>query len=62
MGTKLEDITNEQVRNYILCLIETKKYSESFQNQTINALKIYFENILSQEIEKIKSPLDDLDI
>ncbi len=46
---KLEDISTEQISNYILELIQTKNISVSQQNQRINAIKFYYEKILGGE-------------
>ncbi len=46
---KLENISTEQINNYILKLIQTKNISVSQQNQRINAIKFYYEKILGGE-------------
>jgi integrase/recombinase XerD len=50
-NTKLEDITHEQIRKYLLYLVEAKDYSTSAQNQAINAVKFYYEKVLGNEPE-----------
>lgn len=42
----LEVITFEEMRDYIMYLVEKRKVSASFQNQVINAIKFYYEKIL----------------
>jgi len=51
-----EKITVSQIRDYIQYLIKTRKYSESSQNQAINALKIYFNDVLSRNIDEYYLP------
>ncbi len=46
---KLTEIGNSQINDYIVNLIKTKKISYSQQNQRINAIKFYYEQILKQE-------------
>ncbi len=51
-----QEITNEQVRNYLLHLIKVRNIAESTQNQIINAVKAYWERILKREKEWIEIP------
>ena len=51
-GTELKDITKEQIRKYILYLVQEKNYSSSAQNQAVSAIKFYFEKILGRETKK----------
>ena len=44
----LEKLSIEQINNYILDLIQSKKISISQQNQRINSIKFYYEKILSR--------------
>jgi integrase/recombinase XerD len=46
---KLEDVTHEQINQYILELIEQKNISSSQQNQRINSIKFYYEKVLGKE-------------
>ena len=55
-GTKLEDINYEQIRKYLLYLVEEKKYSTSAQNQAINSIKFYYEKVLGKPVEKYYVP------
>jgi len=43
-------ITEEQIRDYLLFLIEERDVSISYQNQSINAIKFYFEQILGRPV------------
>ncbi len=54
--TKLKHITHEQIRQYLLYLVEVKKYSTSAQNQAINSIKFYYEKVLGNPIEKYYVP------
>jgi len=48
-GRNLEDITVEEINQYILGLIRDKGISHSQQNQRINAIKFYYEKVLGRE-------------
>jgi integrase/recombinase XerD len=43
-------ITEVQIRDYLLHLIEDRKVSISYQNQSINAIKFYYEQILGRPV------------
>ena len=43
------EISEMEIRNYILYLIEKCKLSKSTQNQSINAIKFFYEKVLLQE-------------
>jgi len=45
----LKEINYEDIKNYMLYLIEKRKISSSFQNQMINAIKFYYEQVLDQK-------------
>jgi site-specific recombinase XerD len=45
----LLDLTETEIRNYLLYLVEKKKVSRSSQNQAINAIKFFYEIVLKQE-------------
>ncbi|MFC1898196.1 tyrosine-type recombinase/integrase [Candidatus Cloacimonadota bacterium] len=53
---KPEDITLEQMRKYVIHLVENKKYSSSSQNNAINAIKFYYCKVLHREIEEFYLP------
>ena len=55
-GIEPEDIPFAEIRQYILYLVETIKCSESVQNNTINAIKIYYNSILNKPIEDFYIP------
>ena len=44
-----KEITKEQITDYLLHKITKDHISESTQNQIINAIKFYYENVLEQE-------------
>ena len=44
-----QDITERQIKDYLLYLVNEKGISESTQNQVINAIKAFFEKVLKQE-------------
>jgi len=50
-NSKLEDITKEEINQYVLKLIREKDISSSQQNQRINAIKFYYEKVLRREKE-----------
>ena len=43
-------ITEEQIRDYLLYLLDERKISISYQNQSINAIKFYYEQILGRPV------------
>jgi site-specific recombinase XerD len=45
-----EIITEEQIREYLLYLIEQRDVSISYQNQSINAIKFYYEQVLGRPV------------
>jgi integrase/recombinase XerD len=45
-----EKITDEQIREYLLYLIEKRDVSISYQNQSINAIKFYYEKVLGRPV------------
>ncbi|MDI9256883.1 site-specific tyrosine recombinase/integron integrase [Flavobacterium sedimenticola] len=55
---KLEDITNQDLIQYNNDYILRNNYSESFQNQIVNALKLFFKITGSEnfDVEKIERP------
>ena len=46
---ELSDIKEEHIKQYLLYLIEAKKVSSSYQNQMINSIKFYYEQVLGKE-------------
>lgn len=47
--TAVEEITETEIQNYMLYLVEKKQISTSTQNQAINAIKFLLEKILKQD-------------
>jgi integrase/recombinase XerD len=45
----LVELTETEIRNYLIYLIEKKKISRSAQNQSINAIKFFYEKVLGQD-------------
>jgi hypothetical protein len=45
----VSDLTESEIRNYMLYLVEKRKLSRSTQNQAINAIKFFFEKVLGEE-------------
>lgn len=43
-------ITEEQIREYLLYLIDQRDVSISYQNQSINAIKFYYEQVLGRPV------------
>jgi len=54
-GQKLEQISPEDINQYMLGLIRDLHISASQQNQRINAIKFYYEKVLGQD--KIQMPI-----
>lgn len=46
-----KEITEEEIREFLLYLIEVKDVSTSYQNQAINAIKFYYEKVLGQPMK-----------
>ncbi len=51
-----EKITEKQIREFLLYLVNKKKYSVSGQNQAINAIKFYYNEVLKREIDDYYLP------
>jgi len=51
-----EDIHFDEIRQYILFLVEDKKYSTSSQNNAINAIKFYYNNVINKPIDDFFIP------
>jgi integrase/recombinase XerD len=45
-----ETITEEQIRQYMLYLVEKRNTSAAYQRQVINAIKFYYEKVLAREL------------
>ncbi len=41
----VDNLTNKEIQEYHLFLLKEKNISESYQNQSINAIKFYYENV-----------------
>lgn len=46
------DITTEEIKDYIVKTVEKHSYASKTQNQIINAIKFYYEQVLEQEKKK----------
>ena len=55
-GINIDNIKHEQIRQYLLYLVEEKHYSTSAQNQAINSIKFYYEKVLGKPVEKYYVP------
>ena len=51
-----EDIPFAEIRQYILYLVEEKKCSAAVQNNTINAIKVYYNNVINKPIDEFYIP------
>ncbi|MGD0712305.1 MAG: site-specific tyrosine recombinase/integron integrase [Bacteroidales bacterium] len=45
----LEDISEQDIKDYMIYMVEKRKISASFQNQIINAIKFYYEKVLRRD-------------
>jgi len=54
--SKPDEIPFGEIRQYILYLIEEKKYSASSQNNAINAIKLYYNKVINREIDDFYLP------
>lgn len=48
---EIDELTKEEINEYILHLIKTRNISASYQNQMINAIKFYYEFVLGRKKE-----------
>lgn len=55
------EINEAEIRNFILYLIEKRKLSKSTQNQAINAIKFFYEQVMMQErtVYYLERPIKD---
>lgn len=55
------EISEAEIRNFILFLIEKRKLSKSTQNQAINAIKFFYEKVMMQErtVYYLERPIKD---
>jgi integrase/recombinase XerD len=53
------ELTEIEIRNYFIYLVEKKKVGESTQNQAINAIKFFYEKVLGQgrKVYRLERPL-----
>lgn len=50
-GTDINELKKEQINSFILHLVQNLKVSASYQNQMINAIKFYYEQVLGHKKE-----------
>ncbi len=55
-NSKPEEIRHDEIRQYILYLVEEKKYSASSQNNAINSIKFYYNGVLNRDIDEFYLP------
>ncbi|MEW6456844.1 MAG: site-specific tyrosine recombinase/integron integrase [Acidobacteriota bacterium] len=59
-GKKLSDITDKEIKDYLVYLVEEKEAATSTLNQAINALKFYYGTMLKKKFPyEIKRPRKD---
>jgi site-specific recombinase XerD len=52
----VDDLNEEQIRSYLLWLIEKRKYGESQIHTAVNAIKFYFEKVMKGERKVYEIP------
>jgi len=52
----LEEINEDDIRDYIIHLVKDKHYSQTSQNGAINAIKLYYSHVLHRELEDYYIP------
>lgn len=52
----IEKISSEKIRKYIIHMVEVEKLSVSYQNNAINALKIFFNDFLQMKVDDFYLP------
>jgi integrase/recombinase XerD len=55
-NSKPEEIPFDEIRQYILYLVQEKHYSTSAQNQAINSIKFYYNNVINKPIDDFYIP------
>lgn len=53
---KIDDISYEQIKSYLLYLVKERHYSTSAQDQAINSIKFYYDIVLGIPIDKFYIP------
>lgn len=53
-NTNLDEITEDHIKEFQLYLVKDKNISTSYQNQSINAIKFYYEHVLGRKKETYK--------
>ena len=48
---KPQEISEEQIRDFLLYIVDDKKVSNSYQNQAINSIKFYYEQVLGKPVK-----------
>lgn len=51
-----DDITGEQIRSYMLDLVNNTDVSPVYQRQSVNAIKFYYEKVLGRELNPVCVP------
>jgi len=49
---QLDEIGDEEIRDYLLYLNTRRKMSDSYLNQSINSIKFYYEKVLGRPTKK----------
>ncbi len=49
---ELDHLTDKEIREYLLYLVDKRGVSQSYQNQAINAIKFYYEQVLGRPTRK----------
>jgi integrase/recombinase XerD len=59
--TELKEITEEMIVNFIYYLVSERRVSTSYQNQSINAIKFYYEHVLGgkRKVYNIERPREE---
>ena len=59
--TAIDDITEHKIMDFLLFLVNTRHVSTSYQNQSINAIKFYYERVMGgkRKIYNINRPREE---
>ena len=55
-GIKPKDISGDQLREYIIFIVKKRKLSVSTQNNAINAIKFYYNEVINRKIDDFFLP------
>jgi site-specific recombinase XerD len=55
-GNEIKELTTENITNYVQSTLTQTNYSRSYQNQMINAIKLYYRVIQNRKLDQLELP------